>query len=154
MCQESVLLNAVHQTNILQISKIINLIEKSIGDIKNKQISILGLSFKEKSDDIRESTSIKLIKILLKKQAKIKVHDPKAIKNTKTIFGNKISYNDKVKDALNGTHCTVIMTPWKQYSNLRNSDFDTMKKKIIIDTRRILNLNNNNLTYIGLGIGS
>jgi UDPglucose 6-dehydrogenase len=152
--QESVLLNAVHQTNVLQINKIINLIEKSIGNIRNKQISILGLSFKEKSDDVRESISIKLIKILLKKQAKIKVHDPKAIKNTKTIFGNKIRYHNKIKDALEDTQCTVIMTPWKQYSNLKNSDFDTMKKKIIIDTRRILNLNNNDLTYIGLGVGS
>jgi len=152
--EESVLLNAVHQTNILQIDKIINLIEKSVGNLKNKQITILGLSFKEESDDIRESTSIKLIEILLKKQAKISVHDPKAIENTKTIFGDKISYHSKIKNALNNSHCTVIMTPWKQYSNLKNSDFDVMLKKIIIDTRRILNLNDNNLTYVGLGMGS
>ena len=152
--EESVLLNAVHQTNILQIDKIINLIEKSVGNLKNKQITILGLSFKEESDDIRESTSIKLIEILLKKQAKISVHDPKAIENTKTIFGDKISYHSKIKDAVNNSHCTVIMTAWKQYSNLKNSDFDVMLKKIIIDTRRILNLNDNNLTYVGLGMGS
>lgn len=152
--EESILLNAVHQTNILQINKIINLIEKSVGSLKNKHIAILGLSFKEKSDDIRESTSIKLIKILLKKQAKISVHDPKAIENTRLIFGDKINYFNKIKDALNDTHCTVIMTPWEQYSNLNNSDFNGMKKKIIIDTRRILNLNDSNLTYIGLGIGS
>ena len=152
--EESILLNAVHQTNILQINKIINLIEKSVGNLKNKHIAILGLSFKEKSDDIRESTSIKLIEILLKKQAKINVHDPKAIENTRLIFRDKINYFDKIKDALNDTHCTVIMTPWEEYSSLNNSDFNVMKKKIIIDTRRILNLNDNNLTYIGLGIGS
>ncbi len=151
--EESILLNAVHQTNILQIDKIINLIEKSVGNLKNKHIAVLGLSFKEKSDDIRESTSIKLIKILLKKHAKINVHDPKAIENTRLIFRDKINYFNKIKDALNDTHCTVIMTPWEQYSSLNNSDFDVMKKKIIIDTRRILNLNDSNLTYIGLGIG-
>ena len=71
-----------------------------------------------------------------------------------TIFGDKISYHSKIKDAVNNSHCTVIMTAWKQYSNLKNSDFDVMLKKIIIDTRRILNLNDNNLTYVGLGMGS
>ncbi len=130
------------------------LVEKSLGNLKNKQIAILGLSFKEESDDIRESTSIKLINILLKKQAKIIVHDPKAIENTRMIFGEKISYGEEARDVLTDADCVIIMTPWKQYSKLRNSDFDVMKKKIIIDTRRILNLNNSNLTYIGLGIGN
>lgn len=150
---ESTLLNAVQQTNTLQIEKIIKLLEKTLGNIKNKQITILGLSFKEESDDIRESTSIKLIKILLKKQAKINAHDPKAIENTRAIFGDKIRYNEGIKDALNNTDCVIVMTPWKQYSKLHNADFEGMKKKIIIDTRRIVNVNDKKIKYIGLGIG-
>lgn len=150
---EPALLNAVHQTNILQIEKTTKLVENALGNLKNKRIAILGLSFKEESDDIRESTSIKLINILLKKQAEISVHDPKAIENTRVIFGDKIRYSKKIKDALSDTDCVIVMTPWSQYSKLRNSDFEGMKKKIIVDTRRILNVDDNNIRYIGLGIG-
>ena len=150
---ESKLLNAVQQTNTLQIEKIIKLIEETIGNLKNRQITILGLSFKEESDDIRESRSIKLIDILLKKQARISVHDPKAIKNTQKIFGNKIIYNEKIKDALVDADSVIVMTPWKQYSKLQNNDFSRMKEKIIFDTRRILNIDESDITYIGLGIG-
>ena len=57
-----------------------------MGLLENKRITVLGLSFKEKSDDIRESKSIELIKILLKKKAKITVHDPKAMKNIQNLF--------------------------------------------------------------------
>jgi len=151
---ESTLLNAVQQTNILQIEKIIKLLENALGNIKNKQITILGLSFKEESDDIRESTSIKLIKILLKKQAKVNAHDPKAIENTRAIFGDKIRYNEGIKNALNNADCVIVMTPWKQYSKLHNADFEGMKKKIIVDTRRIVNVNDEKIKYVGLGIGS
>ena len=86
-----ILLKAVQQVNDLQIKQIIHLLEKNLGTIKNKRITILGLSFKENSDDVRESRSIELIKILLKKKSKITVHDPKAMKNTEAIFKNKIT---------------------------------------------------------------
>lgn len=151
--EESKLLKAVHETNILQIKKILKIINKNLGNVKKKKITILGLSFKEDSDDIRESISIKLIEKLIQKDAVIRVHDPKALKNTKNLFGSKISYFDKIDEALTGSQCTILMTPWKQYSKLKNADFQKMKNKIIIDTRRILNCKENGLKYIGLGIG-
>ena len=151
--EKPLLLNAVQETNSLQVTKIVKLVETELGNLKNKQITILGLSFKEESDDIRESVSIKLIKILLKKQAKIQVHDPKAIKNTQKIFGEKIKYYSKINDSLKKSHCAIIMTPWKQYTKLKNSDLQKMSKKIVIDTRRILSLKEKDLKYIGLGIG-
>ena len=150
---ESTLLNAVHQTNVLQIKKIIELIKKTLVNVKNKRITILGLSFKEESDDIRESRSIKLIEMLLEEQSTIIVHDPKAIKNTKLIFGDKIIYNEEIKDAMNNSDCVVLMTPWEQYSKLQKADFKKMRKKNIIDTRRILNIHETDINYIGLGIG-
>jgi len=150
---ESTLLNAVHQTNILQIEEIIKLIKKTVINLKNKRITILGLSFKEESDDIRESRSIKLIQKLLKKQSKITVHDPKALENTQLIFGNKITYCEKIIDAIDNSDCVILMTPWEQYSKLQNIEFEGMRKKNIIDTRRILNIDDNGINYIGLGIG-
>ena len=149
-----ILLKAVQQVNDLQIKQIIHLLEKNLGTIKNKRIAILGLSFKENSDDVRESRSIELIKILLKKKSRITVHDPKAMKNTEAIFKNKITYADSLLKPLDNCDCVIIMTPWKIYTKLKNNSFKNMKRKLIIDTRRILSRKNLNAEYFALGMGN
>ena len=149
-----ILLKAVQQVNDLQVKRIIHLLEKNLGTIRNKRITILGLSFKENSDDVRESRSIELIKILLKKKSKITVHDPKAMKNIESIFKNKITYADSLLKSLDNSHSVVIMTPWKVYSKLKSSNFKNMKRKLIIDTRRILSRKNLNAEYFALGMGN
>mgnify|MGYP000502650650 FL=1 len=148
------LIKAVQQVNDLQIKQIIHLLEKNLGTIKNKRITILGLSFKENSDDVRESRSIELIKILLKKKSRITVHDPKAMKNTEAIFKNQITYADSLLKSLDNCHCVIIMTPWEIYRKLKNNDFKNMKRKLIIDTRRILSRKNLNAEYFALGMGN
>jgi UDPglucose 6-dehydrogenase len=147
--QKPLLLKGVQKTNVDQVIRLTNFIDEVTG--KNKKISILGLSFKEDSDDIRESVSIKLIKSLLKNKYQISVHDPKAIENTKEIFGNKISYSKTIADALRESYCAIIMTPWSQYRKLKNSDIELMKNKTIIDTRRILEKSNLKIKYYGIG---
>ena len=67
------LLNAVETTNQFQVEQIIDLVKKNLGKLSNKKIGILGLSFKENTDDVRESVSIKLISLLLKQNVQILV---------------------------------------------------------------------------------
>ena len=86
-----ILLNAVEKTNHEQMNNIVSLMKKILGGITSKRITILGTAFKPNTDDIRDSKSIELIKKLLKNKAKITIHDPKAIENTKKIFGSKNS---------------------------------------------------------------
>ena len=147
------LLNAVEKINKIQINEIISLIEKKLGTISAKHITILGTAFKPNTDDIRESVSIELIKKLLKKNAKVIVYDPKAIKNTKNIFGNKIMYSESLINALNASQCAIIMTQWKEFEKLNNILIKKMKKKIIIDCRRILVKKELDAEYYALGIG-
>ena len=54
-------------------------------------------------------------------EAKIKVHDPKALENTKKIFGDKITYTTTLSNALKNSQCSIIMTHWKQYEQLNNN---------------------------------
>ena len=136
-----------------QQKKIILLITKEIGIISSKHITILGTAFKPNTDDVRESISIELIKKLLNKKAKITIYDPKATENTKNIFGDKIIYSKSLIDALNGSQCAIIMTQWKEFENLNNIIIKKMKKKIIIDCRRILAGSKLNAKYYALGIG-
>ena len=148
-----ILLGAVKNTNTHQVNAVMNLIKINLQKLKGKKISILGLAFKENTDDIRESRSIKLINLLLKYDCNIVVHDPKAIDNTRLIFKNKITYSNSIKDVIMNSDCTIIMTAWEDYKKLKEKDFLTMKNPMILDTRRILNIKNKRISYIGLGVG-
>jgi UDPglucose 6-dehydrogenase len=150
---EPVLLNAVETVNQYQLQNLISTIKKAVGRISGKKITILGTSFKPDTDDIRDSVSIKLIELLLKHQAKVNVHDPKAIENTKKVFGGKITYFDSIKDALRDSECAVIMTSWKEYSKINDEHVKQMKRKVIVDSRRILKESGLNIKYFPIGIG-
>ena len=63
--------------------------EKTLGTLASKRITVLGTAFKPNTDDVRDSIAIELIKKLLKKKARITIYDPKAMRNTMKIFGGK-----------------------------------------------------------------
>jgi len=147
------LLNAVEKTNHEQINNIVSLMKKILGNITSKRITILGTAFKPNTDDVRDSKSIELIKKLLKNKAKITIHDPKAIENTKKIFGEKILYAKSISDALNKSQCVIIMTHWKQYDTLNNNSIKHMNEKNIIDCRRVLVKKELDAKYYAIGIG-
>ena len=128
----------VQGVNDGQTDRILGMIRDNAGGPDGKTLTVLGLSFKEDSDDIRESRSIRLIERLLQLHpgCKIRVHDPMAIQRTREIFGGRIAYFDRVEEALRGSDCAVVMTPWGQYSDL--SDFTMMSTPLVIDTRRII----------------
>ena len=81
------------------------------------------------------------------------IHDPKAIENTKRIFQNKLDYAKSIQDAMLGSQCVIIMTQWKQYEKLTNNDFKQMKKKLIIDCRRMLAEKQLDVDYYAIGLG-
>ncbi len=150
----SLFLSAVEKTNQQQIEQIIKLIIKNCGNLKGKRISILGLAFKPGTEDIRDSISLKIIDKLLKKQVKISVHDPMAIENVRKKFKNKIEYANSISEVLNDSYCGVIMTAWPEYSKITNTNMKNMKKRVIIDSRRILKNPKLDCNYNAIGIGN
>ena len=86
-------------------------------------------------------------------KAKITVYDPMAIENTKKIFGDKISYENSVSNALNKSQCAIFMTYWKEFERLNNKSIRQMKRKLIIDCRRIFTGEKISAEYYALGIG-
>ena len=147
------LLNAVEKTNQKQIQNIVSLMEKTLGILTSKRITVLGTAFKPNTDDVRDSIAIELIKKLLKKKARITIYDPKAMRNTMKIFGKKIIYAKSITDALNNSQCIIMMTHWKQFDALNNNSIKRMKKKFIIDCRRILSKKELDAEYYAIGIG-
>jgi UDPglucose 6-dehydrogenase len=150
---DTAFLKAVKKTNDEQINSIISLMKKRLGSLSNKKITILGTAFKPNTDDIRDSKSIELIKKLLKNKVKISVYDPKALENTKRIFGNKIVYSKSLTSALDKSHAAIIMTQWKQFELISNKSLHNMKNKLIIDSRRMLAKKELDGEYYAIGIG-
>ena len=148
-----ILLNAVEEINQKQLEQIIKLIEKKLKSVSSKNITIMGTSFKPNTDDVRDSISIELIKKLLRMKTKITVYDPKAIDNTKKIFGKTISYENSIIGALKKSHCVIFMTHWKEFENINNKSIRHMERKLIIDCRRIFVGKNIDAEYFALGIG-
>jgi len=148
-----ILLNAVEEINQKQIQHIIELVERKLNGVSSKRITIMGTSFKPETDDVRDSISLELIKKLLKMKAKVTIYDPKAIENTRRVFGDKISYKNSISDALNQSQCAIFMTYWKEFEKVNDKSIQQMKRKLIIDCRRIFTKKKISAEYYALGIG-
>ena len=150
-----ILLESTQKVNQEQPLIVIKMIEKNIKKFEDKTISILGLSFKKNTDDIRESISTKVVNYLLDKKALVRVHDPMAIKNFKKIFDDKITYCDSITDCIRKSDCCVILTDWDDYKRLNVDDFKkNMRYPCVIDTRRMLDSEKlNSIDYSAIGYG-
>ena len=133
------LVKKVIELNENQKRRMVVKLEKKIENLKGKNIGILGLAFKSETDDVRESPAITIVNELLKKGAKIKVHDPKVIDNFKKIFGNSIEYFNSEYEVAKNIDALVILTEWNQY---RGIDLKIVKKlmkgNFILDVRDLL----------------
>ena len=150
------LLQSVQKVNQQQINHTIEIIETELGELTNKKIAILGLSFKPDTDDMREARSIPIINQLLTKNAKITAYDPVAIPNAKKIFKNKIQYTTSPINCLKDADCCIIVTEWKEFKKLKPEDFTkNMRKPILIDGRRIYNPEeySKKLNFAAIGLG-
>jgi|SaaInlStandDraft_2_1057019.scaffolds.fasta_scaffold16985_2 UDPglucose 6-dehydrogenase len=149
------LFNSVKNVNDKQLEQILKILENKFNKISGKTISILGLSFKENSDDIRESRSIKLIQNIIKKNCAINVFDSLALENTKQIFKNKLVYCTSVSECLKNSDCVIIMNSEKIFKQISKQNIETMRRQLIIDSRRIIEQKIREMPkteYVALGV--
>lgn len=124
---DSKVLKAVEDVNEAQKKIMANKILKHFnGDVKGKTFAVWGLSFKPKTDDMREAPSLVIIDNLIKNGAKIHAFDPEAMKEAKKILpeSETVKYFDNSYKALSGADAVVLVTEWGAF---REPDFDKMK---------------------------
>ncbi len=134
-------IDAAIKTNNNQRIRMLSKIEKLLeGKLNKRTIAVLGLAFKQETDDVRESASIDMILGLIKKGANIKAYDPVANDSMKRIIPTidyKLNWQDAVKDC----DAVVIMTEWNEFRGMDLYELKKlMSKPIVLDTRNILNL--------------
>ena len=144
------LLESVIEVNELQPLQILELLEKHAGDVKAKRVAVLGLAFKNQTDDIRESRSIPVIRRLLELGADVAAYDPMATDNMKGLIEN-IKYCDSAAEALKGAVACLVMTEWDEFREL-GPEFEAMKNKVVIDGRKMIDPENlkEDIVYEGL----
>lgn len=152
---DPILLNSVLEVNRRQPLKLVELAKELLGELSGKKITLLGLSFKPNTDDMREAPSLRIIPALIEEGASVTVYDPAAMSNARKIFGKKISYASNVMEALRGADCMLIVTEWDEFKNLPLSEVKSvMRNPFIVDGRRILNpetVKGEGFRYKGIG---
>ncbi|WP_296865993.1 UDP-glucose/GDP-mannose dehydrogenase family protein [uncultured Methanobrevibacter sp.] len=134
------ILSMVDEVNEIQKMVIVDKIISKFGDdLSNLTFAVWGLAFKPLTDDVRNAPSITIVGELLKRGAKIKAYDPKAIETFKREFNNEnIEYTSSRYDALDDADALILITEWKEFRSLDLDELSKrLKSKIIFDGRNI-----------------
>ncbi len=121
--------------------------------IKNKVVSFLGVTFKANTDDMRDSSSLKLIPFLSKKGAKIKYYDPTGSKKEFKKLKN-VEFSNSIQESIKGSDIVIIHTDWNDFKSINFKKFSKNKKLIIYDMRNIYSPNKikkQGFKYFGIG---
>jgi UDPglucose 6-dehydrogenase len=120
------LLKEVQRINADQMERFVKKITDTLWVLKDKTLGVLGLAFKQNTDDVRSSPAIDLCQRLLKDGATLRVHDPKAMEKAKAILP-KVTYVDDMNAVAEGCDALVIATEWDEFKQL---DLARAKKEL------------------------
>ncbi len=132
-------LKAVEEVNAHQKRVLFDKLNRHFnGDLKGRKIALWGLAFKPETDDMREATSVVLIRLLIEAGAEVTVYDPVAMNECHRVIGNQVHYADDMYEAVIGADALLLVTEWKQF---RVPNWELLKKTmhtpLIFDGRNI-----------------
>ncbi|MCL5435395.1 MAG: UDP-glucose/GDP-mannose dehydrogenase family protein [Patescibacteria group bacterium] len=148
------LLEEVENINHQSRRDIVRKARKTLGDMRNKKIGILGLAFKANTDDMRDAPAIDIINLLQNDGAKISAFDPKAMDTAAAVLKD-IDYKKEAYEVAEGADLIIVLTEWNEFREL---DFSIIKNKMkspnIIDGRNLYDskeMTKLGFTYQGVG---
>ena len=132
-------LRAIDDVNVAQKRRLFEKVERHFGGaLRGRCIAVWGLSFKPRTDDMREAPSVTVIEALLAAGARVQAHDPVAVEVAKQTFGDRIAYHPVSYDALRDADALLIVTEWPEF---KQPDFARMKtlmrQAVVFDGRNL-----------------
>lgn len=131
------LLKEVQKINAAQMDRFVKKIVDTLWVLKEKKIGVLGLAFKQNTDDVRMSPAIELCQRLLKEGASLRVYDPKAMHKARAVLP-AVEYVDDMHTVADGCDALVVATEWDEFKHL---DLDRARSKmthpILFDGRNL-----------------
>jgi UDPglucose 6-dehydrogenase len=134
------ILDAVMKINDDRAGRVVNLLVDCLGTLAGKRIAVLGLAFKPDTDDVRQSPGVRIAKVLLRRRAKVVVHDPLVrIDAVVDQLGPGVRHAADVCAAATDADALVIATGWEAYRNIDWDDIvPRMRSPIILDGRQVV----------------
>ncbi|MFT4590038.1 MAG: UDPglucose 6-dehydrogenase, partial [Limisphaerales bacterium] len=120
------LLKEVQQINEDQMGLFVKKITETLWVLKGKKIGVLGLAFKQNTDDVRMSPAIELCRRLLAEGAELRAHDPKAMEKAAPLLEG-VTFVDDMNDVAEGCDALVVATEWPQFTEL---DLERARKEL------------------------
>jgi UDPglucose 6-dehydrogenase len=111
------LLKEVQRINCAQMERFVKKLTDTLWVLKDKKIGVLGLAFKQNTDDVRMSPAIDLCQRLQKEGAKLRVHDPQAMEKARAVLQN-VEFIPNMNDVADGCDALVIATEWEEFKKL------------------------------------
>jgi len=132
------LLDAVISTNLAQPARVVGLLERHLKQLNGKRIALLGLAFKPDTDDMRESPSIGLAKLLIDRGVKVSAYDPVARETGRAALPSAVAHHDSLDSLMHDIDAAVIVTSWDEFQRVPQLLAGRADAPVIIDGRRIL----------------
>ncbi len=150
------LLTEVMRINTEQRLRFLKKVKSAVWTLRGKRLGVLGLAFKADTDDVRESPAIAIIQALLNEGAQIDAYDPAAIAKAKAVLpGLGVNYVNNPYEAAANSDALLILTEWKEFSNLDLRRIRSLlKHPIVIDGRNLYPIDrvtNAGLIYHSMG---
>jgi UDPglucose 6-dehydrogenase len=149
-------LDAVTSSNYDRRPMVVEKVKAMTGGLEGKTIGLLGLAFKENTDDMREAPSIEIVQGLLAGGAHVRAYDPVAMENARRILPGVEMHTDPY-DMARGCEALIVITGWNEFKNLDLEKIrDLMKKPVVFDGRNVYNpaeMRALGYTYNGIGRG-
>ncbi len=152
------IISAAEAANERQKKYLVDLIQGHFGnDLSGKTFGVWGLAFKPNTDDMREAPSLVIIQDLLKAGASVRVYDPVAMENAKTMIQGKIHFCNASEEVAVGSDALLVVTEWNEF---RHPDFDRLKSllksPVLFDGRNLFDpqqMKERGFKYFGVGRG-
>ena len=147
------LLDAVIRTNLAQPARMIALLERHFPALQGLKVAVLGLAFKEDTDDVRESPAISIIKMLVERGVQVTAYDPIAQDAARVVLPRDVVYAPSLEAAVVDADAALLVTRWAQFQRLPELLSQQAAPPLLIDGRRML-ARDAYVRYEGIGLGS
>ena len=148
------IVKSVINSNYKRVGLLTNRVHKILGNnLKNKKISILGVTFKPNTDDMRDSTSLKMIPYYCKKGAKVSYYDPSGEKKEFMKIKN-CEFKNNIKKNCHEADLIILLTEWDEFKSIDFKRINKKKNLKIYDLRNLYDqeeMKKNKLKYYSVG---
>jgi UDPglucose 6-dehydrogenase/GDP-mannose 6-dehydrogenase len=147
------LLDEVSRINQAQPQRVVRIVEERLGALGGKRIGVLGLAFKQDTDDVRESPALPIVRMLVERGAAVRAYDPVAMETARAALSDvQVAFADSLEAAVANVDAVILCTRWEEFRRVPDLLAADPAAPLLVDGRRMLEPKSYS-RYVGIGRG-